>query len=75
MNRYSIVSAQRPREEFRQWWKSLPHADKLFIPICALNCLGKFFKVLPYKCVKGARGGVKSIPKNYLRNYREKTFL
>ncbi|XP_023320132.1 presenilins-associated rhomboid-like protein, mitochondrial [Eurytemora carolleeae] len=27
------------REEFRQWWKSLPHADKLFIPICALNCL------------------------------------
>eukprot|EP00088_Acartia_fossae_P008923 TRINITY_DN14302_c0_g1_i1.p1 TRINITY_DN14302_c0_g1~~TRINITY_DN14302_c0_g1_i1.p1 ORF type:complete len:338 (+),score=-9.84 TRINITY_DN14302_c0_g1_i1:32-1045(+) len=27
------------REEFRQWWNKLPDNEKLFIPICALNCL------------------------------------
>lgn len=27
------------REEFRQWWKGLQPADKMFVPICAINCL------------------------------------
>jgi len=27
------------REEFNAWWKKLPENEKLFIAICALNCL------------------------------------
>jgi len=27
------------REELSQWWNKLPPAEKMFIPMCALNCL------------------------------------
>lgn len=27
------------REELHQWWTRLPPSEKLFVPICALNCL------------------------------------
>lgn len=26
------------REELRQWWSQLPESEKLFVPICFLNC-------------------------------------
>jgi len=29
----------KSREELRQWWVALPDSEKLFIPICFLNCL------------------------------------